>query len=158
MQLVARQELAPFMYLDSQQKPRSKFLEYMFEDLFHGREYGDHFVENFETYCRTFFDIHYVAPDVFTNFQAAVRFVSRFGIVSIKPINEQFLADPDFKHCRYQSEIILKKKYSAPYGIDRQCTITVAPTKLAAALIAFVELMREITVAHIENGETTYIH
>jgi hypothetical protein len=153
MILMARQEMPEWMYIDQESKPRSKFLEYMFEDLYHDRPLGELFRENFETYCGQFFDIFYVPQEIYSEYETALRFVSEFGMVSITPFDNGEWNDPDFSHCNYQSEIQLKPKYAEPYGIKTKCQPTVAPTMHAAVLIAFVQLMREITVAHIENGE-----
>lgn len=151
MQSMARQELAEFMYLDSEHKPRSKFLEYMFEDLYHGRAIGELFVENFEAYCNTFFEIDRVDLNVYTHTRSAVRFVSQFGMISISPINPELLKDKDYAHCKFQSKLTLKKEYHEAYGIPIECHSTVAPTEHSACLIAFVQFMREITIAHIEG-------
>lgn len=141
-------ELPEFMYMDNN-KPRSKYIEHMFEDIFFGRYLGPLFRENFETYMKTFFGIENVPTEIYHEEQAALKFVSRFGLVSVTPICNEYRADHDFDHCDFQSIIHPKGIALDAYRSDIKCSPTCAPTVHRAILLALIEFMREITVAHI---------
>jgi len=145
-------ELPDFMYMDDD-KPRSKYIEHMFEAVFFGRHLDALFRENFETYVRTFFAIEDVPIEIYTDESAALKFVSIFGLVSVTPICDEYRADPDFVHCEFQSVIHPKAKALDAYKGDLKCSPTCAPTVHRAILLAFIEFLREITVAHISYSK-----
>lgn len=146
-------DLAEFMYMDDQEKPRSKYLEYMFEDLFHGKELDHVFKDNFLEYCETFFGISIIDDKVFTDEREALRFVSTFGLVSVKPISKEWLSDDTYSHCLFESTLMLKGNHVKQFKQFISPSLTVAPNKHYAILITFIEFLREITVAHYNFGK-----
>lgn len=154
LSMARNDDLPQFMYLDFDQKPRSQYLEHMFEDIFYGRELNEVFRQNFAEYCEAFFDVSQdeVPSAIFDDYDAALRFVSKFGMVSIVPIDPEYLEDKDFAHCEFQSALALRGEYRLPYGDRCDNGLTVAPDKHRAVLLAFIEVMREITIIHIEQS------